>query len=316
MQNIDQVARRIKLRDLRTLLAVAEAGSMSKAAARLAVSHPVVSKTIADLERTLGSCLFDRTSQGVEPTAFGRSLIDCGVAMLDELHRGLRQIEFLTDPAAGELQFGANGPAIEGFVLTAMEALIDRYPRIELHALEADPRTLYRALHERKIELAVSRKIDAFVDHEGEFAFQTLFDEHLFVVAASQSQWTRRRRIELTDLLKARWVLPAHDNPAGVLIADAFRSMRIPQFRAQVYSNSLAIRIRLTANSGFLTMLPGSMLHFGAKRLPVKVVPVTMPIRTQPIEIVTLKNRTLSPVAKGFIECLRATATPMTKSRS
>jgi DNA-binding transcriptional LysR family regulator len=315
MQDIDRIARRIKLRDLRMVLAVAEAGSMSKAAARLAVSHPVVSKTIADLERTLDSCLFDRTSKGIEPTRFGRSLIDCGVAILDELHRGLRQIEFLTDPAAGELKFGANGPAIEGFVLTAMEELIDRYPRIELHALEADPGTLYRALYDRKIELAVSRKIDAIVDYEREFAFQTLFDEHLFVVAAPQSQWTRRRKIELTELLKARWVLPAHDNPAGVLIAEAFRSMRIPQFRAQVYSNSLAIRIQLTANNGFLTMLPGSMLHFAAKRLPVKVVPITMPIRTQPIEIVTLKNRTLSPVTKRFIECLRAAAKPMTRGR-
>jgi DNA-binding transcriptional LysR family regulator len=110
--------------------------------------------------------------------------------------------------------------------------------------------------------------------------------------------------------------LPAHDNPAGMLIGEAFRSMRIPQFRAQVYSNSLTIRIRLTANSGFLTMLPGSMLHFGAKRLPVKALPITVPIRTQPIGIVTLKNRTLTPVAKGFIECLRVAATPMTKGRS
>ena len=171
MQDIDQVARRIKLRELRTLLAVAETGSMSKAAVRLAVSHPVVSKTIADLERTLGSCLFDRTTQGVEPTSFGRSLIDCSVAMFDELQRGLRQIEFLADPTTGNLQFGANGPAIDGFVLTAMEALIDQYPRIELHAMEGDPGTLYRALYDRKIELAVSRKIDALVDYERELSF-------------------------------------------------------------------------------------------------------------------------------------------------
>jgi DNA-binding transcriptional LysR family regulator len=316
MQDIDRIARRIKLRDLRMVLAVAEAGSMSKAAARLAVSHPVVSKTIIDLERSLGSCLFDRTSQGVEPTRFGRSLVDCGVAMLDELHRGLRQIEFLADPGGGELRFGANGPAIESFVLTAMEALIGRYPRIVLHALEADPGTLYRALYDRKIEIAVARKIDSFVDYEKEFAFQPLFDERLFVVAASSSEWARRRKIELTELLKARWVLPARDNPAGVLIAEAFRSMRIPQFSAQVYSNSLAIRIRLTVNSGFLTVLPGSMLQLVAKRLPVKALPIAIPIRTQPIEIVTLKNRALSPVAQSFIECLRVAAKPLTRDRS
>src|SRR5262245_13684998 len=114
MQDIDRILRRIKLRDLRTLLAVAQSGSLSKAANSLAVSHPVVSKTIADLERTLGTRLFDRTSRGVEPTRFGRTLADCGLAIFDDLHRGLRQMEFLSDPTRGELKIGAHGPSIEG----------------------------------------------------------------------------------------------------------------------------------------------------------------------------------------------------------
>jgi len=316
VQQIHQIVRRIKLRDLRTLLAVAESGSLSKAAVRLAVSHPVVSKTIADLERTLGTGLFDRTSRGVEPTLFGRALMDCGVAMFDELHRGLRQIEFLADPAAGELRIGATGPAIDGLVLAAMEALISQHPRIGFHALEGDAATLYRALRERKIDLAVSRAFRSNADHDKEFVSQTLFDESLFVVAGSQSPWARRRKIELAELLEAPWVMPEYDNPAGSLIADGFRSEGIPPLKAQVVSNSLAIRIRLCVTKGFLTMLPGSMLHFGANRLPVKALPVRLPIKSQPYEIVTLKNRTLSPVAKTFIECLRSIAKPLTKGRA
>src|SRR5258705_1673388 len=315
MQEIDQVVRRIKLRDLRMLLAVAQSRSMSKAAVGLAVSRPVVSKTIADLERTLGTRLFDRTSQGVEPTLFGRTLMDCGVAMFDDLHRGLRQIEFLSDPTAGELRIGATGPAIDGLVLAAMESLISQYPKIKFHVLEGDAATLYRALSERKIDLAVSRTFRSNADHDKEFVSQTLFDEYLFAVAGSQSQWARRRKIELAELLEAPWVVPEYDNPAGSLIADGFRSEGIPLLKARVVTNSLAIRIRLVATKGFLTMLPGSMLHFGAKRLPVKVLPVTLPIKSQPYEIVTLKNRTLSPVAKTFIECLRTIAKPLTKGR-
>ncbi len=69
MSWIDRTGRRVKLRDLHVLLAVAETGSMSKASIRLAVSHPVVSKTISNLEQTLGVRLFDRAAHGVEPTA-------------------------------------------------------------------------------------------------------------------------------------------------------------------------------------------------------------------------------------------------------
>ena len=62
-------------------MTVAEAGNMAKAAERLAISRPVVSKAIAALERTLDIPLFDRSPQGVEPTPYGRALVKRGVAV-------------------------------------------------------------------------------------------------------------------------------------------------------------------------------------------------------------------------------------------
>src|SRR5271154_5177750 len=108
MQWTDRVGRRVKLRDLHVLLAVANSGSISSAARNLAISHPVVSRTISDLEHALGVRLFDRTSQGVEPTMYGRAFLDCGVAVFDDLRRGVQRIEFLSDPTAGEVRIGGS----------------------------------------------------------------------------------------------------------------------------------------------------------------------------------------------------------------
>ena len=69
MQWTDRLGYRLKLRDLHILMTVAECGSMSKAAQRLSVSPPVVSKAIADIEHTFGVRMLDRTPQGIEPTA-------------------------------------------------------------------------------------------------------------------------------------------------------------------------------------------------------------------------------------------------------
>ena len=96
MQWTDRVERRIKLRDLHILLALVESGSMGRAAKRLAISQPVVSKTIADLEHALGVRLLDRTSQGVEATVYGRALLDCGTAVFDDLRQGMQEIAFLS----------------------------------------------------------------------------------------------------------------------------------------------------------------------------------------------------------------------------
>ena len=109
----DRIGRRIKLRDLHILLAVAKSGSMGKAAAQLAISQPVISKAISDLEYEVGVPLLDRGPQGVEPTAHGRALLKCGIAVFDDLRLGVKELEFLSDPAAGELRI-ARRPEQQG----------------------------------------------------------------------------------------------------------------------------------------------------------------------------------------------------------
>src|SRR5262245_36649195 len=110
MQWGDRIGRRIKLRDLHVLHAVVQSGSMTKAAGALAISVPVVSKAIAELERTIGVPLLDRSPQGVEPTAYGRALLRRGLAAFDELRQGVKDIEFLSDPTIGEVRIASTAP--------------------------------------------------------------------------------------------------------------------------------------------------------------------------------------------------------------
>src|SRR5947209_11854572 len=101
-----QIGRRLRLRDLHVFFTVAQRGSMAKAAAQLGVSAPTVSEVIADLEHGLGVRLFDRSQQGVEPTAYGRALLKRTVIVFDELKQSIRDIEFLSNPSVGELKIG------------------------------------------------------------------------------------------------------------------------------------------------------------------------------------------------------------------
>jgi DNA-binding transcriptional LysR family regulator len=75
MQWDERIGRRLKLRDLHIFMTVAQQGSMAKAAKCLAVSQPVVSKAISDLERTLNVRLLDRMARGIEPTVYGDALL-------------------------------------------------------------------------------------------------------------------------------------------------------------------------------------------------------------------------------------------------
>src|SRR5580704_7660645 len=90
MQWSDRIGRRVKLRELHVLLAVAQTRSMVRAADSLAILQPVISKTISDLEHALGVRLLDRTARGIEPTEYGRAFINCGTVVFDELRRGVQ----------------------------------------------------------------------------------------------------------------------------------------------------------------------------------------------------------------------------------
>src|SRR5215467_11858378 len=129
----DRIGRRVKLRDLHILLAIAQTGSMIRAADSLAISQPVISKTISDLEHALGVRLLDRNAQGIEPTAYGRAFINCGTIVFDELRRGVQAIDFLSDPTFGELRIGGAAPLIHEMIPAVIARLGERCPRIEFH---------------------------------------------------------------------------------------------------------------------------------------------------------------------------------------
>ena len=133
MQLSDRIGRRMKLHDLHVLMAVVQAGSMSKAAQLLNTTQPAVSRSIADLEHAIGVRLLDRGRQGAEPTEYGRALLDGGVAMFDDLRQAVKNIEFLADPTVGEVRVGAHDPIIVGVLPAVFDRLRRKYPGISIH---------------------------------------------------------------------------------------------------------------------------------------------------------------------------------------
>ena len=149
MQPSDRIARRIRLHDLQVLMAVVQAGSMNKAANLLNTTQPAVSKTIAELEHTVGVRLLDRHRQGVEPTRHGRVLLDGGVAVFDDLRQTLQNIAFLDDPAAGNIRIGCSPSLAASFVSAVIDRVSRLFPRVTFELVSAPGEIILPDLHER-----------------------------------------------------------------------------------------------------------------------------------------------------------------------
>jgi DNA-binding transcriptional LysR family regulator len=313
MQIGDRIPRRMKLHDLRILMAVAQAGSMNKAAVFLNMTQSAVSRSIAELERTVGVSLLDRTARGVEPTEYGRAMLECGVAVFDDLRQGANKIEFLTNPAAGEVRIGCHPFLAASFVSAVVDEVARRYPRIVFHLLVAEVVTLHHELTERNVDLLITREFRPLADER--LSFELLFDDSFVVVAGAQNPWVRRRRIALTELLNESWALPPPESAFGSAAIEAFRSCGLDYPRTTVVSIPLDVRISLLATGHFLTIFATSALRYSLWRPELKVLPVELPMARVPSGIVTLKNRTLSPVAQLFVEHAREVAKPLGKRK-
>jgi DNA-binding transcriptional LysR family regulator len=308
----DQVERRLKLRELRILLAVVKAGSMAKGAAELAITQPNVSKAISDLERALGVRLLDRSARGVEPTTYGLAVIQRGIAVFDELRHAVKDVAFLADPTSGELRLGCADWSASSVGL-AIDRMSRRYPRIAFDVLSADAAALQRELKGRNIELFVAMRLESL--SKDDFDAEILYDDPLIVVANARHPLTRRRSIELAELINEAWALPPANMISGSYIRHAFQSNGLALPATIVSTYSAVLQQNLVATARFITVLPKSMLPVMAKSHSLKELPVRLPELQRTIAVVVLKNRTLSPIAQVFIETLSAVAKPPPKAK-
>lgn len=309
---IDQIRKRLKLRQLEVLSAICEQGSMAKAAARLSISQPAVSKAIKDIENALGVSLLDRSAQGVELNNYGRILLKWTATVFDDLRQGVREIEFEADPGVGELRIGATEPVVAGILPVILKQLSRTFPRLSFQVVQVNAIAQQRQLlTERGVDLIVGRRLAA--GRADNFETKVLCQEPLFVVAGGSNPWLRRKRINWEELRNEKWSLPFGDTTVGSYITEAFRLQGIELPGSSIRSNSYHIHGAMVATGRFLSMVPGSVLRFSAQRSMYRVLPVDLPNKPSPIGITTVRNRSISPVAELFIRTARDVTAPLRK---
>ena len=301
------IGRHLKLRDLHVFFSVVQLGSMAKAAAHFRVTQPAVSQVIADLEHALGVRLLDRSPRGVDPTVYGRSVLKGGAAAFDDLKQTIKEIEFLSESATGEVRIGCP-ETVAAILPPVIENLSRRYPGIVLHVSDVVAPTLdLPQIRNRVLDLAIVRITGAPSRHPfgDDLDVEVLFNDETLIAADAQSRWARRRKIDLAELVDEHWILPPASTTNSMVVMEAFRARGLNPPRVSLVTFSVALRTNLLASGRHLTVFPRSMMNLYATRMSLKILPVKLPAPEWPTVLVTLKNRTLNPAVALFIDQLR-----------
>jgi DNA-binding transcriptional LysR family regulator len=306
-----QIGRRLRLRDLHAFSTVVQRGSMAKAAQHLGVSQPAVSEVIADLEHALGVKLLDRSAQGVEPTIFGDALLKRSIAVFDELKQSIRDIEFLSDATTGEVRIGSMEAPWFTLLPDVIRRFSQKYPRIQVHADLIDHSEVFLALRERRYDCVLMAIYTGFQDKVAadDLTVEILYDDAQSVTAWAQSKWSRRRKIDLAELIDEPWVMAGPTSWGRSFTDKIFETAGLGPINPRIATTSIVLRARLIVGSPYLGMfLTSALRRLIADRYALTSLPVDLGAPPWSFAIVTLKNRTLSPVVERFLACVREVA--------
>ena len=309
-----RLGRRLRVRDLYILATVVKCGSMAKAGQQLRMTQPAVSGAVANLEHVLRIRLLDRHPKGIEPTFFAEALLKRAATVFDDLTEAAREIEFLADPTAGQINVGCAESFMAGLLPGIIQRLARNHPKIVVHAEYAEHATTeFRELRDRSMDIVIGRMSEPSA--YGDLKIMPLYEEQYYVVASARSQWARRRKLALGDLVNEPWLHMPQGVVISTLIEQAFKQQGLELPPARVTSLSMQLRTQLVANAGFITVMPNTMFHYSAKLWQLKALPINLGIRARKVSIITLKHRTLSPVVELFIEHARSASAALIAGR-
>ncbi|WP_235983746.1 LysR family transcriptional regulator substrate-binding protein [Bradyrhizobium australiense] len=216
------------------------------------------------------------------------------------MQQGLRSLESLSDPNTGEVRLGCTDIILHSLTPAIVRRFSRQHPGVQLDVRLTNPgQHQIQELRERKIDLLITRATGLQQD----FNSEVLFDEPFVFVIGAQSEFARKRRPALTDIIKRNWVLPPYDSAPGGLIAAVFEANGFAPPKPTVKTIAIQLTVSLIASGEFVGILPASVAALSAHRTVLKALPLKAAGPRISAEIVFLRNRTLSPAVRAFIAC-------------
>ena len=188
----------ITLRQLQYFIAVAEEEHFTRAAERLVIAQPALSRQVSELEELLEVELLVRSSRGVRLTEAGRELLERSRALFDGLERTIEAVQSAGSGGQGRLRLGYYGPAFfyNDVTRTALERFRAEAPHVEVIAHELMAAQFAAALRSGKIDLAISRGTQRGSDIAG----IVIGNERLVLMIAEDDPLARQTHVSLRDI--------------------------------------------------------------------------------------------------------------------
>ena len=246
------------IRQLRYFVVVAEELNFTRAAVRLQIAQPPLSRQIQNLEQTLGFTLLERTNRRVALTAAGEVFLTECRQILSQIERGVLLAQRVAQGEVGQLIVGFEGASHNEIVLDIIRQLRTRFPDVELIMQEMSSGKQVEAIRQQQLDIGLIEPIAARDDIE----MMSLLSESLVVALPDTHPLARQEEIALSQLADDPWVTGRSHYGCGLLlrILEACQQAGYTP-KVQQETNDLQMILGFVASGLGVTLLPESSMR-------------------------------------------------------
>lgn len=285
----------MNIQNLSAFIAVAETSSFSKAAERLFVTQPAVSKRISALEHELDAKLFDRIGKSVQLTEAGHALLPSCLRILAELEESRRIVNNLSGHIGGQLKIGTSHHIGLHRLPPVLRDFTRQYAKVDLDIHFMDSEEACAAVLKGELELAIATLPEKA---PAKLATKIIWHDPLGVVVARKHMLAKQQNITVKTLLQHPAILPSQSTFTRALL-EKMLGVKTDKLKIAMETNYLeTIKTMVSIGLGW-SVLPLSMCDKNLLRIDIK----NSNIQRQ-LGVAWHRERTLSNAAKRLIDIL------------
>jgi len=287
------------LTDLRLLLAIADAGSLSKAAERFPIALSAASNRLRGFEDDCGIAVFTRSASGMTPTAGGRFILERAARVISEADQLRDTVHELRGPQRGAVRLAGTTVAISTFLPAALGVFLADHPSVDLQLEERTSRDILQAVRDREIEIGI---LDGNVA-TGDVISQPFRTDRLVLLVPNGHPLTERPAIRMRDAFEFAFVcLPAERPMQHFIESRAVQSGR--PLKVRVRAPSFDAIAQLVAQDAGIAMLPEAAASRFTREMPVSMVSLDDTWANRELRVCFADPTTLSPHAETLLRYL------------
>ena len=297
---LPSIVSRLRLKQLRLLIALDEQGSLHRAAEQVSISQPGATKALHEIEITFGAELFTRNSQGLQPNDLGRCVIRYARLIHSDLSHLREEMIGILQGHGGRLSIGVIMGAVP-LLMRALGRLRRRQPELSVEIVEDTSARLLGMIDEGRLDLAicrssVSRRPDAY-------DCLTLHQEQLAIAAHPKHPASSAKALRLADLSDYRWVVYPANMPMRLLLEREFSQagLEFPRYPVETASTFTMLSL-LQEDPGLVAVMPLAVAQFSEGFGMIRRLPLSLESRSEPYGVITRHGSSVSPAAQLLLE--------------